>query len=293
MRIALIVTNIRAEEKLLITAFQDAGVDPDIILDRDLNFDLTADANQLAPSGVAWSEYDVVFERCVSTSRGLYTLSLLNSWGMTTINSYQTAAICADKVKTAITLANAGVPQPQSTMSFTPETAIEAIEDNLGYPSVMKPVTGSWGRLLARVNDRDSAEAILEHRQTLGNYNHHIYYAQEYVNKPQRDIRAFVVGERVICAIYRDSPHWITNTARGGSASNCPVTPELEEICLNAANAVGGGILALDVLETPEGGLVINEINHTMEFRNSSAPTGVDIAAEVVAYTLQQVRIAI
>ena len=154
-----------------------------------------------------------------------------------------------------------------------------------------KPVTGSWGRLLARVNDRDSAEAIIEHRQTLGDYNHHTYYTQQYVDKPGRDIRAFVIGDRTICAIYRTSPHWITNTARGGAATNCPVTPELDDICSQAAQAVGGGILAIDLLETPDGDLLVNEINHTMEFRNSSNPTGVNIPAEVAAYALNRVRV--
>ena len=140
--------------------------------------------------------------------------------------------------------------------------------------------------MLARVNDRDSAEAIIEHRQTLGNYTHHTYYVQEYVNKPQCDIRAFVIGNRTICAIYRNSEHWITNTAKGGQASNCPITADLDDICVRAANAVGGGILAIDLLEDEHGNLLVNEINHTMEFRNSSAPTGVDIAAEVVRYAL-------
>src|SRR5690606_15820073 len=128
-------------------------------------------------------------------------------------------------------------------LAFDPEHTMAAI-DQLGYPAVLKPVTGSWGRLLARVNDRDSAEAIIEHRQTLGDYNHHVYYIQEYVDKPGRDIRAFIVGERTICAIYRSSAHWITNTARGGQASNCPVTPELDALCQQTAQAVGGGLLA-------------------------------------------------
>jgi [lysine-biosynthesis-protein LysW]--L-2-aminoadipate ligase len=143
------------------------------------------------------------------------------------------------------------------------------------------------------VSDRDSAEAILEHRETLGNYQHHIYYVQEYVNKPGRDIRAFVIGDRLICAIYRESAHWITNTARGGAASNCPITPDLEALCVQAAQAVGGGVLAIDVLEAEDGRLLVNEINHTMEFRNSSAPTGVDIAAEVVNYAMSHARVAI
>jgi len=178
------------------------------------------------------------------------------------------------------------VPQPSARLSFESESTLRAIEQ-IGYPAVLKPVTGSWGRMLARVNDRDAAEAVIEHRETLGDYSLHLFYTQELIRKPGRDIRAFVVGDQAICAIYRDSPHWITNTARGGKASNCPVTPELAEICLRTARAVGGGILAIDVMEDPERGYLVNEVNHTMEFRNSSAPTGVDIAAEVVRHTLR------
>ncbi|MCA9890710.1 MAG: lysine biosynthesis protein LysX [Anaerolineae bacterium] len=290
MQIAILVTHIRAEEKLLLTAFAEAGIEPDVILDRDINIDLVAGPDQQAPSGRAWSAYDIVLERCVSTSRGLYLLAILNRWGIRTINSYETAAICSDKLQTTLALSTAGVNQPETRVAFTPESAMGAIE-RVGYPAVLKPTTGSWGRLLARVNDSDSAEAIIEHRQTLGDYNHHTYYVQSYVNKPGRDIRAFVIGGRTICAIYRSSEHWITNTARGGSASNCPITPELDDICQRAAAAVGDGILAIDVLEDSNGELLINEINHTMEFRNSSAPTGVDIAAEVVRYALAQAEV--
>lgn len=285
MRIGILATYIRAEEKLLLAAFRDQGVEPDILLDRELNIDLTAGPDQPAPTGAPWSAYDLVLERCVSTSRGLYMLALLEAWGIPTINRYQTAATCADKLLTSLALARAGVPQPGSRVAFEPESALDAVE-RVGYPAVLKPVTGSWGRLLARVNDRETAESIIEHRQTLGNYNHHTYYVQAYVHKPGRDIRAFIVGDRTICAIYRDSAHWITNTARGGTASNCPVTPELDALCQSAAAAVGGGVLAIDLLEDADGRLLVNEVNHTMEFRNSSAPTGVDIAAEVVRYAL-------
>ncbi|MDX2078369.1 MAG: lysine biosynthesis protein LysX [bacterium] len=288
MRVAILLTHIRPEEKLLINAFEAHGITPDVILDRDFNFDLLGDSSQLAPSGISWGDYDLVLERCVSTSRGLYALSILNRWGVHTLNSYVTASICADKVQTTLALASANVPQPRARVAFDEAHALEAIEE-LSYPAVLKPATGSWGRLVARVNDRDSAEALLEHRQTLGDYNYHTYYVQEFVQKPSRDIRAFVVGDRTICAIYRTSPHWITNTARGGQATNCPVTPELNDLCVSASRAVGGGILAMDVFETPEGGLVINEINHTMEFKNSSAPTGVNIADEVVTYALSTI----
>lgn len=290
MRVALLVTHIRAEEKLIITAFNNREVNPDIILDRELNFDISAGSDQLAPSGIAWKEYDVVFERCVSTSRGMYALAILNSWGIRTFNTYETAAICGDKLRTSLALTQHNIAQPHTRVAFTPDSAMQAIDD-VSYPAVMKPVTGSWGRLLARVHNRDSAEAIIEHRQTLGDYNHHTYYIQEYVDKPGRDIRAFVVGDNTIAAIYRSSNHWITNTAKGGQASNCPVTEELNDICVKSAQAVGGGILAIDILEDAQGNFVVNEINHTMEFRNSSTPTGIDIAQVVIDYVINQVGV--
>ena len=292
MRVALLVTHIRAEEKLILAAFNHRGISPDIILDRELNFDITQGAEQFAPSGLAWRDYDLVFERCVSTSRGMYALAILNSWGIRSFNTYETAAICGDKLRTSLALARRGIPQPHTRAAFTPDSAMQAIED-VDYPAVMKPVTGSWGRLLARVHNRDSAEAIIEHRQTLGDYQHHIYYIQEYVDKPGRDIRAFVVGDRTIAAIYRSSNHWITNTARGGQATNCPVTETLNDICVRAAEAVGRGILAIDLLEDAQGNYVVNEINHTMEFRNSSKPTGVDIAQQVIDFVISETGVAV
>jgi [lysine-biosynthesis-protein LysW]--L-2-aminoadipate ligase len=152
---------------------------------------------------------------------------------------------------------------------------------------VLKPVVGSWGRLLAKINDRDAAEALLEHKSVLGSYQHSIFYIQEYIEKPGRDIRAFVVGDQTVTAIYRKSPHWITNTARGGEGEICPVTPDLEEICMKAAQAVGGGVLAVDVIEHPERGFLVNEINHTLEFHTTQPMTGVDIADLIVGYVLE------
>ncbi len=168
-------------------------------------------------------------------------------------------------------------------MAFEEGSALAAVEE-IGYPCVLKPVVGSWGRLLAKVDDRAAAEAFIEHKAALG-VNHQVYYIQEYVHKPGRDIRAFVIGEEVICAIYRTSENWITNTARGGIATNCPLTPELVDICSRSAQAVGGGMLALDLFETGDG-FSVNEINHTMEFRNSIDTTGVNIPARMVDYVL-------
>ena len=233
---------------------------------------------------------DIVLERSLSAARGIYALRLLAAAGIPTVNRYAVAATCWDKLLTTAALAEADVPQPAVRVAFTPESALAAIE-SMGYPVVLKPIVGSWGRLLARINDRDAAEAILEHKEVLGSYLHSIFYIQEFVAKPGRDIRAFVVGDETICAIYRGSSHWITNTARGGQASNCPVTPELDALCRQAARAVGGGaggvVVAIDVLEHPERGFLVNEINHTMEFRNSIATTGVDIPARVADYVVR------
>jgi [lysine-biosynthesis-protein LysW]--L-2-aminoadipate ligase len=280
-RVAILVSRIRVEEKLLLAALEAAGVTVQVVDDGELI--LRADERG-APLNA-----DVALERSVSTARGLYTLRLLEMSGLPVVNSYATAATCADKLLTTAALTECGVPQPRARLAFTPEAAIAAIEE-LGYPAVLKPVVGSWGRLLARINDRDAAEAVLEHKETLGSYQHGIFYVQEFVAKPGRDIRAFVIGDQTICAIYRSSPHWITNTARGGQASNCPVTPEIAELCRRAALAVGGGVLAIDLLEHPERGLLVNEVNHTMEFRNSIHTTGVDIPRHIVDYVLRMAR---
>jgi [lysine-biosynthesis-protein LysW]--L-2-aminoadipate ligase len=278
-RVAVLVSRIRVEEKLLLAELEAAGAAVRIVNDGDLVFGLGESRPSL--------EADVVLERSVSTARGLYALRLFERAGLPTVNSYHTASTCADKLLTTAALDEAGIPQPRARVAFTPEAALAAI-DELGYPAVIKPVVGSWGRLLARVNDRDAAEAVLEHKDVLGSYQHSIVYIQEYIAKPGRDIRAFVIGDETVGAIYRHSEHWITNTARGGKATKCPVTPEIDTLCRRAARAVGGGVLAIDLLEDPDRGLLVNEVNHTMEFRNSIEPTGVNIPERVAAFVLRR-----
>jgi [lysine-biosynthesis-protein LysW]--L-2-aminoadipate ligase len=268
MNIAVLLSRVRVEEKLLLQAFEKQGLAVDVLDDRKVIFDLQQNG---------WDQYDVVVERCVNHSRALYAL---------TVNSYEVALICGNKLETTSALIRDKVPAPRCKIAFTPESALEAIED-MGYPVVLKPAIGSWGRLLSKVNDRETAEAILEHKQVLGSYHHSIFYIQEYIDKPARDIRSFVVGDETIAAIYRLSDHWITNTARGGRAENCPVTPEINELSLAAAKAVGGGVVAVDLLETRAGELLVNEVNYTMEFRNSIETTGVNIPDLIVAYIAQ------
>jgi len=275
VRIGVLCSRIRAEEKLLFEALRRRGLEFDKIDDREIVFEIGAEPPR----------YDVVLERCLHHSRALYALLILNQWGVPTVNTYDVALTCGDKINTTTALVAAGVPSPRTLIAFTPESALRTIE-TLGYPVVLKPAVGSWGRLLAKISDRDAAEALLEHKDTLGSYQHAIFYIQEYVDKPSRDIRSFVVGDETICAIYRESEHWITNTARGGRARNCPVTSEIDRLSRAAARAVGGGVLAIDLLEHPDG-LVVSEVNYTMEFRNSIDTTGVDIPARIVDYVLR------
>ncbi len=277
MKIGVLYSRLRVEEKWIFAALHQRGVDFDRLDDRKIHFDLD--------DPTPWQQYDAVLERSISYARGLYALKTLNAWGIPTVNKAVVAEACGDKIATANALSAAGVPQPATAVAFTPEAALEAIEA-MGYPVVLKPVVGSWGRLLAKINDRDAAEAILEHKTVLGSYQHSIFYVQEYIEKPGRDIRALIIGDRVITAIYRHSPHWITNTARGGAGEVCPLTPELESLCLRAAHAVGGGVLAVDVIEHPEKGMLVNEINHTLEFHTAQPTSGVDIAGAIADYVI-------
>ncbi|UCH11143.1 MAG: lysine biosynthesis protein LysX [Fidelibacterota bacterium] len=270
----ILLSRVRTDEKLLLEAFKSRGYRVDVIDDRQIVFDL---------EGGPWQKYQGILERCINHSRALYALRIFNDWGVPTVNDYQVALVCGNKLETTSALVRHGLPVPRCRVAFTPESALEAIEA-LGYPVVLKPSVGSWGRLLSKVNDRDAAESILEHKKILGSYHHSIYYIQEYVDKPERDIRSFVVGDRTIAAIYRRAEHWITNTARGGRAENCPVTREINDLSLAAAEAVGGGIVAVDLLETRDGRLLVNEVNYTMEFRNSIDTTGVDIPGAIVDY---------
>ena len=277
MKIGILYSRIRVEEKLLVQTMEACGLSYDLIDVRQALFDLH--------NPEPWRRYDVILERCLSHTQALGALQILESWGIPCVNNAQVAQVCGSKLETSLALVRTGVPTPMTQIAFTTGAALTAIEA-MGYPVVLKPAVGSWGRLLAKVNDGEAAEAILEHKEMLGSYHHSVVYIQEYVDKPDRDIRSFVVGDETICAITRHSAHWITNTARGGHAQNCPVTPEIDELSRAAAMAVGGGVVAVDLLETRDGSLLVNEVNYTMEFRNSIAPTSVDIPGRIVDHVV-------
>lgn len=279
MKIGFLYSLLRKDEKLLMDEFRARKIELVMMDDRSL---------VLSPDSVF--DLDCLYERSISFSRGLEVIRILESLGVKCINSVKTSEICGNKIATTLALKKANLPQPNVRFAFTEESALQSLEE-LGYPSVIKPPVGSWGRLLAKVNDKDAAEAILEHKATLGSYQHSLFYIQEYIEKQGRDIRTFVIGDECVAAAYRSSSHWITNAARGSEASYCEVTNEIADLSIKSAQAVNGEIVAIDLFES-ERGLLVNEINHSMEFKASQGAQGekINIPSKIVDYLVAQVK---
>ena len=273
----------RVEEKLLLAAYAARGIEPERLDERQVALRLDE-----ASGGAGPLPGDVVHDRSVAFGASAHLLEAFEAADVRCVNRSQVVRLCGDKLRTSVALGRAEVPQPETRVAFSPAEALRVLDEDLGYPAVVKPTVGSWGRLVARLNDRHAAEAVLEDREVLGNWTHRSVYLQRLVEKPGRDIRVFVVGEEPIAGIYRESEHWITNTARGSSVRACDVNGPLGELAAEAARAVGGGLLAVDIVEDPERGLLVLEVNHGMEFRNSIEPTGVDIPGAMVDYVLAQ-----
>jgi [lysine-biosynthesis-protein LysW]---L-2-aminoadipate ligase len=274
-RLGVLVSHLREEEKLILNAARGRGIDVTPLFDRELVIDLSA-----ATPEASGLDVDVVLDRCVVHSRAEYTLRAIERWGVPTLNHSAATSTCDDKAQCSLALEVAGIATPRTLLAFSVESALKACEQ-IGYPVVLKPVTGSWGRLLAKANGPEQANAILDQKAELGSFHHHIYYVQEFIPKPDRDIRAYVVGDKVLAASYRTSEHWITNAARGAVSVACEITPEIEEIALKACTAVGARVAGVDVVETHDG-LAIVEVNTGGEFKGLMSTTDIDIAAEIV-----------
>lgn len=279
IKLGLLHTTIRADEKLLMEAAGKHAIDLHLVDIREQILDPVAHK----------FNFDVVLERCVSTVKGMHAVEFFESIGIPAINSLKIARTCENKFVTSLALAKNKVPTPRFSLVFGEDQAKDAIKKMGGYPVVLKPVSGSWGRLIAKINDVNSLEAIIEQKTILGGPHHHAFYIQHYIEKPDRDIRIHVIGGKVIAAIYRNSKHWITNTARGAEAIPCTIDSDLSKIAKDAGNAIGEGILGIDIFETKKG-YVVNEINHTMEFKNVQRVTKIDVAGAIIDYCLSVVN---
>ena len=273
-RLGLFYTIVRPEEKALLAAAEARGVAVERWDDGEVTFGLER------PPELP----DVVVNRSVSHTRSVYATRCFAHYGVPTVNDPDVIDLAGDKVRTSLRLAERGIPTPRTVVALSAEAAMKAIEQ-IGYPAVLKPAVGSWGRLMAKVDDRGAAEQLIEHKEALASPVHSVFYVQEFVPKPDRDLRAFVVGETVVAAMFRRSADWRTNAARGATTEAAPLTPELTDLALRAARAVGGGVLAVDLMESHDG-LVVHEVNPTPEFKALQAATGADVAGAIVDYAV-------
>jgi [lysine-biosynthesis-protein LysW]--L-2-aminoadipate ligase len=281
-KLNILFDHMRWEEKALYKACEKKGVDFSLVDAEKVFFDLTS-PNKPKEIG------DVVVQRCVGHFRGLHATAALESYGVRVINGYNTSELCGNKVLNTLIFKRYSIPTPKTYMAFTVDSTLNALQE-LGYPAILKPVVGSWGRLVSLLNDKTSATVALEHREMMFPL-YQIYYAQEMVKRPPRDLRVFVIGDDVPVAIYRviTTDDWRSNTARGGRVERCPVTAEIRELALKAAHAVGGGVFGVDMMED-DGRLVVHEINSTIEFKNTVPATGVDIPGMIIEYALKGVK---
>ena len=281
MNVGVLYSRIRRDEKLLLSELRDRGHDVTKIDVRKERFGVHEPPAAL--DGV-----DIVVDRCLATSRSRYITRFVDAYDVPVVNDPETAAVCADKARNSLVLAESGVPTPATEVTFTKESAMESIEE-FGYPCVLKPVIGSWGRLMAKIDSRDAAEAILEHKETLGHYEHKVFYIQEFVEKPGRDIRVVATDGDPIAAMARSSEHWLTNAARGAETEAIEMTPEMADLVERASEAVGGGLLGVDLMETGDS-YTVHEVNHTVEFKALNEVTQTDVPAVVVDWLESKVR---
>jgi [lysine-biosynthesis-protein LysW]--L-2-aminoadipate ligase len=283
LQIGVLMSHVRAEEKQLLAAFTKRGVEPVRMLDRTLSFELTA-LNRPQPRPL-----DLVLDRCMAHGRAAVALQIFTAMGVPCVNSMRASNIADDKIATTLALAQAGVPTIRTSAAFDIDSALRVLDEEIGYPAVLKPVTGSWGRLLAKVNSPESARAVLEHKRALGSFHHGVFYLQEYIEKPGRDLRIFVVGDEVIAGSYRTAEHWVTNVARGAVSRPCPITPDIRDISLRATKALGLEIAGVDLVETKDG-LQVIEVNTGAEFKGLIQTTSIDIPGVIAEHVIGQAR---
>lgn len=269
----ILYDQLRWEEKSLIEAAKKKDIELEVINCRENSIDLDEDKSSYRD--------DIILQRCVSYYNNLHSTAAFEGLGAKVINSLHTAIMCGNKLFTHMELLKSDIAIPKAFCAFSNQSAMSTLNKN-GYPKVIKPVVGSWGRMIALLKDKEAAEAVIEDREHMYPL-YHVFYFEEFVKRPPRDIRSIVVGDRVVAAIYRYSGdnEWKTNMALGGKAEACKVTNEMEELCLKAAKTMKGEILGVDLMES-ENGLLVHEVNNTTEFKNTVRVTGVDIPSLII-----------
>ncbi len=281
IRICIIYDKLRFEEKKIYSKIKEKGLDATLVDGKSIIFD-TESSKRDPVFG------DIILQRVISYTRGLHLTYCLEQMELPIVNSFNVSEICGNKLITSMVLKKNDVPTPRTTFAFSTESVRECMK-NLGYPLVVKPIIGSWGRGVYQIKDQSMAEMLLDIRQDNDNSYSRIYYLQELIDRPSRDIRCIVIGDEIAASVYRYSSEneWRTNVAIGGRTEEAPLTSELQEIVLKASNAIGGGILGVDLMEDKERGYLVHEVNNTVEFRGASAVCKSDIAGAMTDYLLK------
>ena len=282
-KICIVFDRLRTEEKLLQKNAEELGYETSMIDAKITSFDTDS-----KPENFKFG--DVVLERCVSYYRGLHFTACLEFMDIPVINKFDVANTCGNKMITSMLLKKNNIPTPKTYFSFSAEAALENFE-NVGYPLVIKPIIGSWGRSVMPIKDKDTAEAVIENRQVTDGPQDRIYYLQEMIDRPPRDIRVITVGDQAVSAMYRKSSGGFkTNIALGADPEICEITKEMEEMAIKASKAMGGGILGIDMMEDEERGIVVHEVNNTVEFKGLAKVAKRNIPKEMVEFALDYVR---
>ena len=282
-KICIVFDRLRTEEKLLQKKAEELGYETSMIDAKITSFDTDSKPEK-------YDFGDVVLERCVSYYRGLHFTSCLEFMDIPVINKFDVANTCGNKMITSMLLKKNNIPTPKTYFSFSAETALENFE-NIGYPLVIKPIIGSWGRSVMPIKDKDTAEAVIENRQVTDGPQDRIYYLQEMIDRPPRDIRVITVGDQAVSAMYRKSSGGFkTNIALGADPELCEITKEIEDLCEKTSKAVGGGILGIDLMEDKERGLVVHEVNNTVEFKGLVKVSEKNIPKAMIDYAINFIK---
>lgn len=281
-KISIVFDRVRAEEKMLQKEAEQLGYDTTSIDAKITRFSTESKK----------ADYDfgnVVLERCVSYFRGIHFTACLEFLDIPVINTFEVANNCGNKMLTSLLLSKHKVPTPKTYFSFSADAARENL-DKVGYPLVIKPIIGSWGRSVVPLKDKDTVDALFEIREFTDGPHDRIFYLQEMVKRPPRDLRAIIVGDEVVAAMYRKSSGFKTNIALGADPELCKITKEIEDLCLKASKAVGGGILGIDMMEDEKRGLVVHEVNNTVEFKGLAKVATKNIPKAMVEFAVNSVR---
>jgi [lysine-biosynthesis-protein LysW]--L-2-aminoadipate ligase/ribosomal protein S6--L-glutamate ligase len=265
-----IYDSIAWEEKQVIRQLQADNIKLNLINAKDHPLNLTGKLDMEGPAVI----------RCMSARRSLYYSYILESHGIKTINSFKTFNIAGNKAFTTSFLYKNGINTPDTVIAFSRDSAIQASED-MGYPVVFKPATGSWGRMISLIKDSNMAETVFSMNDMVAENS---YYIQKFVERPPRDVRVIMVGGKISASIYRYSGDgWKTNLYLGGKVEKAVLGKEETEIIMKVSDLFGPGIIGIDAMES-ENGFTVHEVNSRVEFKGASRVYGDAITKDIAEY---------